>query len=330
MPAPIAPTAGNSDADKKAVATWIAYAEKDIGTGKSAADLATQLAHLNKSIQPLVYFVNNQFTTADVALYKALHPVLRAADQKTREANFNLCRWFDHIQHTVQDSGLEIVKFKRDIAPQNAGAGGAGGAVNAKAAKKQAKKAEKAAAKAAKKAANKDKPKAPEAPAQPDVSKLDIRVGHINKAWKHPDADSLYVEEIDCGDEKPRQVVSGLVKFIPEDQMQNRTVLVLCNLKPSKMRGVESAAMVLCATSPDGATVEFVEPPAGVKPGDRVSFPGQDGEPLPELPKKQKIWEKVQPDFNTNEEGVACWKDVPFTTAAGVCKAKTVVKGTIK
>jgi methionyl-tRNA synthetase len=88
-----------------------------------------------------------------------------------------------------------------------------------------------------------------------DVSRLDIRVGFIRKAWRHPDADSLYVEEIDVGEEVPRTVVSGLVKYIPEEKMQQRKVTVLCNLKPASMRGVQSQAMVLAATSTDGATV---------------------------------------------------------------------------
>lgn len=49
-----------------------------------------------------------------------------------------------------------------------------------------------------------------------DVSRLELRVGVIVKAWKHPDADSLYVEVIDLGEEGgPRTVVSGLVKHIP-------------------------------------------------------------------------------------------------------------------
>jgi methionyl-tRNA synthetase len=52
------------------------------------------------------------------------------------------------------------------------------------------------------------------------VAKLDIRVGLIRKAEKHPDADSLYVEEIDVGEDTPRTVVSGLVKFIPLEEMQ--------------------------------------------------------------------------------------------------------------
>ncbi|QQP49026.1 Uncharacterized protein FKW44_009537, partial [Caligus rogercresseyi] len=84
-----------------------------------------------------------------------------------------------------------------------------------------------------------------------DVGRLDLRVGHIVSAKKHPDADSLYVETIDVGEEKPRTVISGLVKFIPEAEMNDRMVVVLCNLKPSKMRGILSEAMVMCASTPD-------------------------------------------------------------------------------
>lgn len=52
------------------------------------------------------------------------------------------------------------------------------------------------------------------------ISRLDIRVGLITRAQKHPDADSLYVEEIDVGEGQPRTVVSGLVKYIPLEEMQ--------------------------------------------------------------------------------------------------------------
>jgi aminoacyl tRNA synthase complex-interacting multifunctional protein 1 len=63
----------------------------------------------------------------------------------------------------------------------------------------------------------------------------------------HEEADTLYVEQIDCGDAKPRTVVSGLRKFVPIEEMQNRLVVVLCNLKPSKLKGVLSEGMHNCA-----------------------------------------------------------------------------------
>lgn len=139
-----------------------------------------------------------------------------------------------------------------------------------------------------------------------DVSRLDIRVGLIIEAKKHPDADSLYVETIDIGEDKPRTVVSGLVNHIPLDQMQNRPVLVLCNLKPVKMRGVESQAMVLCASTPE--KVEILAPPPGAVPGDRISVPGYEGNPDSQLNPKKKTWEKVQPDLLVNESGEATFK----------------------
>lgn len=156
-----------------------------------------------------------------------------------------------------------------------------------------------------------------------DVSRLDIRVGLIKKAWRHPDAESLYIEEIDVGEGQPRQVVSGLVKYIPENEMQDRLVCVLCNLKPANMRGVQSQAMVLAATSPDGSTVELVEPPVGSQPGCRVTFDGYPGEPHEQLNPKKKIFETIQPDLIVGQDLVAQYKEVSFMTPLGPCKVKS-------
>ena len=49
---------------------------------------------------------------------------------------------------------------------------------------------------------------------------LDIRVGRIIKAWRHEEADSLYVEEVDVGEAEPRTICSGLVKYVPLEQLQ--------------------------------------------------------------------------------------------------------------
>lgn len=56
--------------------------------------------------------------------------------------------------------------------------------------------------------------------AKVDVSRLDLRIGRIITAEKHPDADSLYVEQVDVGEASPRTVVSGLMKHIPLDQVR--------------------------------------------------------------------------------------------------------------
>lgn len=63
-----------------------------------------------------------------------------------------------------------------------------------------------------------------------------------------------------------------------EADLNGKSVVLLCNLKPAKMRGIESQAMVLCATSKDGNTVECLIPPAGAKPGDKCFFDGYQGD----------------------------------------------------
>ncbi|KAK1284577.1 putative methionine--tRNA ligase [Acorus calamus] len=162
------------------------------------------------------------------------------------------------------------------------------------------------------------------------VTRLDIRVGLIKKVQKHPDADSLYVEEIDVGEDATRTVVSGLVKYISLEDMQNRKVCVLCNLKPASMRGIKSQAMVLAASNNDHTKVELVDPPESAQVGERVTFPGFSGNPDKVLNPKKKVWETVQTDLQSNAELVACYKGVPFTTSAGVCKVSTISEGAIR
>lgn len=81
----------------------------------------------------------------------------------------------------------------------------------------------------------KNKTTEPAVAANIDIRKLDLRIGKIVEINKHPDADTLYVEKIDCGEDKTRTVVSGLVNHVPIEEMQNRIVMILCNLKPVKV-----------------------------------------------------------------------------------------------
>nr|XP_027793139.1 tyrosine--tRNA ligase, cytoplasmic isoform X1 [Marmota flaviventris] len=162
-------------------------------------------------------------------------------------------------------------------------------------------------------------------------SRLDIRVGKIISVEKHPDADSLYVEKIDVGEAEPRTVVSGLVQFVPKEELQNRLVVVLCNLKPQKMRGVESQGMLLCA-SIEGVSrqVEPLDPPAGSAPGERVFVKGYEkGQPDEELKPKKKVFEKLQIDFKISDECIAQWKQTNFMTKLGNISCKTLKGGNI-
>eukprot|EP00834_Sanchytrium_tribonematis_P008352 NODE_952_length_2925_cov_0.385704.p2 type:complete len:154 gc:universal NODE_952_length_2925_cov_0.385704:838-377(-) len=87
----------------------------------------------------------------------------------------------------------------------------------------------------------------------------------------HPDADGLYISQIEVGSEM-RTIVSGLAKFIPMETLLNTKVMILSNLKTSKLRGVESQGMVLCASNEDHTQIEVIRPPTNAKSGDLVVF----------------------------------------------------------
>jgi len=148
--------------------------------------------------------------------------------------------------------------------------------------------------------------------------RLDIRIGKIVEVSRHPDAEKLYVEKIDLGEPSPRTIVSGLVDFVPEDKMLNRLVVVLCNLKPAKMRGIESCGMVLCSSRAEPKEVEPLNVPEGSAPGDRVVVDGEkEGMPDEVLNPKKKVWEKLSEDLKVSSEGFAQWQGNNLVTPKG-------------
>ncbi|KAG0317800.1 G4 quadruplex nucleic acid binding protein [Dissophora globulifera] len=178
-------------------------------------------------------------------------------------------------------------------------------------------------------------PVVPAGPATPQPWQIDLRVGKILKVEKHPDADSLYVETVDVGEAEPRTVVSGLVKHIPIEQMENRWLVCVCNLKPAAMRGVKSFAMVLAATD-DSGKLELVDPPKGSQPGDKCYFgEWKDESPEEVMNPKKKIWETIQPGLHTTTDLNAAWKSDEgvvhvLHTERGNCTVPSVVGAKIK
>ncbi len=81
-----------------------------------------------------------------------------------------------------------------------------------------------------------------------DFIKVELRVGEIMVAEKVPDADKLLRFEVDLGEEKPRQILAGLAEWYEPEKLIGRKVVVVANLKPRKMRGLESQGMI-CAAS---------------------------------------------------------------------------------
>ncbi|CAO3680915.1 unnamed protein product [Umbelopsis ramanniana] len=343
---------GQSAEEKQQVDTWLSWSEKNaVSTG---SNVEGSLVELNDQLRSSTYIAGNQITVADLVAFADLHSHAQAITVANAP---NVLRWFDLIQNTVvkgnasAEKEFSLVPVDLDNVPEpvitvakkekkgdgkveTAVKGAAAAVAEAVVPEKKKDKKEKA-----KKEKKEKAPPAPAAPEQPVVSRLDIRVGHIVSCKKHDDADALYVEQIDVGDPEgvPRTIVSGLVKWYPVEEMQNRTVLVLCNLKPANMRGVKSQGMVLCASPADGTKVELLAPVdlTKVKPGDRIYFEGMEGTPEAVLNPKKKYWETVQPDFKTNGETFAYFQDKPFLIKSSSgedvkVKAASVTDGLIR
>ncbi|PPR05351.1 hypothetical protein CVT24_007965 [Panaeolus cyanescens] len=372
---------GEGDNLKKEVEEWISK----INNGKLVEE--ANLKELDSLLVPKTYLAGSVLTAADVALYGALHPIYSKFSPAQYYALPSVTRYFNHIQSNASvrsASGDDFPELHFDLenapkvertteppkrkekapAAEKTATPPAESKADATPAPEKSEKPQKKEKKEKKKEAapeagstkdagnKKGGNKAPAAAddGEPVPSMIDLRVGHIVDVIKHPDADGLYVEQIDLGEETgPRTVVSGLVNYIPIEQMRDKYLVAVCNLKPANMRGVKSFAMVLCATSKDGKEggIELIQPPAGSKPGDRVYFEGEEYEnatPLPQLNPKKKIFEAIQPGFITLDSKEAAWVNPTtnqlssmiirspavqsirsFSTTARVCKTISII-----
>jgi len=85
---------------------------------------------------------------------------------------------------------------------------------------------------------------------------IDLCVARIIKIERHPKADRLYIETLDDGSGLERVIVSGLVPFYREDELLGKNIIIVNNLKPAKLRGIESKGMLLAAsTKPQRETI---------------------------------------------------------------------------
>ena len=105
-----------------------------------------------------------------------------------------------------------------------------------------------------------------------DFAKLDLRVAKIVEVGDHPNADKLLVLKIDLGGEQ-RQIIAGLKGYCSHESLLGRHIVVLANLQPRKMRGLESQGMLLAATAVEGENrrVVVLTPSDAVPPGSTIS-----------------------------------------------------------
>ena len=87
-----------------------------------------------------------------------------------------------------------------------------------------------------------------------DFEKLDLRVATVKKVEDHPNADKLYVLEIDLGNET-RTIVAGIKKYYTKEELIGKQIIVLANLEAAKFRGIESNGMLLAASDEKGNVI---------------------------------------------------------------------------
>lgn len=96
-----------------------------------------------------------------------------------------------------------------------------------------------------------------------EFQKLDLRVGTILEASQHPNADKLLCFKIDLGEDTPRQILSGVAQYFKPEELVGRQVVVVANLPPRTIRGLESQGMILTADKADGLELLSVASPVG-------------------------------------------------------------------
>lgn len=100
-----------------------------------------------------------------------------------------------------------------------------------------------------------------------EFKKLEIRIAQIKEIKDHPNADKLYVIIIDLGD-KTKQIVAGIKSSYKKEDLVGRQIVVVDNLEPASLRGVESQAMLLAAQDEQGIVI--ITPERKMKLGSTV------------------------------------------------------------
>ena len=103
-----------------------------------------------------------------------------------------------------------------------------------------------------------------------DFNKMELVVGTVTSVEPHPNADKLVIVQVDLGSEQ-RQLCAGLRGHYEPAELVGKSIVVVTNLAPRKMRGEVSQGMLLAATSPDQSRIILLTPDSEIEPGSSVS-----------------------------------------------------------
>jgi methionyl-tRNA synthetase len=109
-------------------------------------------------------------------------------------------------------------------------------------------------------------------------SKLDLRVAKILEVQDHPQADKLYIMQVDLGPLGKRTIVAGMKPYYTKQEIAGKSIVMVTNLKPAVIRGIESKGMLLAAT--DATNIVSLLNPNNSSPGAEVGVEGIAREPV--------------------------------------------------
>ncbi len=151
-------------------------------------------------------------------------------------------------------------------------------------------------------------------------SALDLRVAKVENVEDVPDSDKLYVVHLDLGAEK-RKIVAGLKDIYSKKDLKGKHIVVICNLKKAKLRGIESEGMLLAAD--DGKKIGLLL--SKDKPGASVIIEGVEKRPAKELDMKEFAKLSLK-----SKGGKAYYKDKALKTVAGEIAVDRGIEGAVK
>ncbi len=143
-------------------------------------------------------------------------------------------------------------------------------------------------------------------------SKLDLRVAKVLEVNDHPEADKLYLLQIDLGPLGKRMIVAGMKTYYSKEEILGKHIVVVINLKPAKIRGIVSNGMLLAATDANG-TVSLLDA-SHDKPGAEISIDGIPSEPA----KLVEFNEFIQISFTINDKQQAVYERKPLKTKKNI------------
>ncbi|DAZ96628.1 TPA: hypothetical protein N0F65_005807 [Lagenidium giganteum] len=164
--------------------------------------------------------------------------------------------------------------------------------------------------------------------APPLFSTLDLRVGRITEVTPHPTAERMYIEKVDIGNDQSLELVAEHQPFFSNEELLDRKVVVLCNLKSVKVNKVKSQGQILTVVNEKGQQ-ELVDPVEDAEVGERVIADGEEVvEPVTAIQlKKLKTWENLSKEIKTNNKLEVLYKEFyPLSTKGGKCTVESMKK----